>query len=714
MNIIVSYDSSVDSAPAGFKTDVEYAVQVLDNAFSNDVTITIDVGWGEYDNSPVTSGFLGRSFTAKAPAYHYADIVGALENQAAQPGASPELVQAVQTFAGLPDPTNGGTFDIGLAEAKALGLVNGNTGEVDGWVGFFGDPATWSYSTTQNPASGKYYLVGTIEHEITEVMGRNGYLDTHGENYPNAWGVPDLFRFSAPGVRQLADGPPHSTGYFSIDNGTTPLGTWNNHFLRGDFTDWDLGTGSGGGPGPQGSDAFNDFSNAGVLNQITNTDLTLMHMLGWEASQPPNIVINGEMYFIDQVHLSAANLLIESGGSVEVDASGVLNGAVSFDGPGGLLTIDGPAAPANTIDGFVAGDTIDFFGAAIGALPSVKLLAGNVLEIKELGHTYDFFFDPNEDFSGQSFHVTDDGFGDTLIFIAPGVQSVTTSGPGIVSGNGDLNAGHTVTFSLNMNEAVNVDTTHGVPTLSLNDGGVATYSGGSGTNELTFTYTVATGENTPDLAVTAFNPHGSTAQDANGHSVDFSAAVANPAGTLQINTTPPNVTGASLALATGSIEWVFSFDKPVEATGDATILWGELSVDTAATAALHDPTKLVFEFSAVHGFEFASAPQNYSNGITDLAGNAPVHHNVPLPPFLALASIIGEVVDHLEDFFHWPAPNPDAGSLLGGPAFDLSPQPPAAPAASGAPSSVMEGIENTVHTAFAASGLGHDLFHLLV
>ena len=41
--------------------------------------------------------------------------------------------------------------------------------------------------------------------------------------------------------------------------------------------------------------------------------------------------------------------------------------------------------------------------------------------------------------------------------------------------------------------------------LTLNDGGTATYTGGSGTNALTFSYTVAAGQNTSDLAATAVN-----------------------------------------------------------------------------------------------------------------------------------------------------------------------------------------------------------------
>ncbi len=66
------------------------------------------------------------------------------------------------------------------------------------------------------------------------------------------------------------------TGYFSIDDGATSLGSWNNRIAKGDLGDWDSGYGSGGGPGLSGNDAFNNESDYGVINGITQTDLTLM------------------------------------------------------------------------------------------------------------------------------------------------------------------------------------------------------------------------------------------------------------------------------------------------------------------------------------------------------------------------------------------------------------------------------------------------------
>ena len=59
-----------------------------------------------------------------------------------------------------------------------------------------------------------------------------------------------------------------------------------------------------------------------------------------------------------------------------------------------------------------------------------------------------------------------------------------------------------------MSEVVTV--AGGMPTLSLNNGGTASYTGGSGSNALTFSYTVGAGQDISDLAVTSFNLNGAT------------------------------------------------------------------------------------------------------------------------------------------------------------------------------------------------------------
>ena len=134
--------------------------------------------------------------------------------------------------------------------------------------------------------------------------------------------------------------------------------------------------------------------------------------------------------------------------------------------------------------------------------------------------------------------------------MTPTVASVLASGSGITAGTGDLKAGNVVTLTVNLTESVTVDTTGGSPTLSLNDGGAATYTGGSGTNALTFNYTVAVGQNTPDLTVAAVNLNGATVNNGAGTAANLSGAVTAPAGTLRIDTTTPTVSSV-LASGTG-------------------------------------------------------------------------------------------------------------------------------------------------------------------
>jgi hypothetical protein len=130
----------------------------------------------------------------------------------------------------------------------------------------------------------------------------------------------------------------------------------------------------------------------------------------------------------------------------------------------------------------------------------------------------------------------------TLNTTAPTVSSIATSGAGITNGNGDLNAGKAMTLTVNFSAPVTVNTAGGSPTLALNDSGTAAYVGGSGTSALTFSYTVAAGQNTSDLIVSSLNLNGATIKDAATNNADLSGATNdNPAGILQIDTTTPTI-----------------------------------------------------------------------------------------------------------------------------------------------------------------------------
>ena len=78
----------------------------------------------------------------------------------------------------------------------------------------------------------------------------------------------------------------------------------------------------------------------------------------------------------------------------------------------------------------------------------------------------------------------------------------------------------------------------GTPTLTLNDGGTATYTGGSGTSALTFSYTVAAGQNTAGLTATAVNLNSATITDGAGNAASLSLSGLTQSGP-QIDTTAP-------------------------------------------------------------------------------------------------------------------------------------------------------------------------------
>ena len=98
--------------------------------------------------------------------------------------------------------------------------------------------------------------------------------------------------------------------------------------------------------------------------------------------------------------------------------------------------------------------------------------------------------------------------------------------------------GHAVTITVTLGEAVTVA---GAPTLQLNDNEVATYSGGSGTNTLTFSYVVQTADNTSDLQVTGLNlPRGAAITDQSGN--ELSGNVTGDLGILINNAINDSIT----------------------------------------------------------------------------------------------------------------------------------------------------------------------------
>ena len=263
--INITYDSSVSSAPAAFTTAISSAVQYLESQFSDAVSININVGFGEVNGTSLGSGQLGASYYY-LNRYSFSQLTGALI-------ADAKTTTDATAVASLPttDPTSG-AYWVSTADAKALSL-SGASSAPDGYVGFSSSYA-FDYNNADGVTSGTYDFFGTALHELTEVMGRAMLTGGTIGSTPNGYYGLDLFHYSAPGVRDFSASTP---GYFSINGGGTDLCGFNT-VSGGDPGDWSSG---------MGNDSFNAFSNSGVVNAVSNSDLTMLDTIGWDRVVPP-------------------------------------------------------------------------------------------------------------------------------------------------------------------------------------------------------------------------------------------------------------------------------------------------------------------------------------------------------------------------------------------------------------------------------------------
>ena len=170
------------------------------------------------------------------------------------------------------------------------------------------------------------------------------------------------------------------------------------------------------------------------------------------------------------------------------------------------------------------------------------------------------------------------GASGTLDITAPTVTSVVYDG----SNDGTLKTGETVTLVLTFSE--NLTVAGSTPSLTLDSGGTATFTGGSGSNQLLFTYTVEAGQNSADLAVTAFNLNGTTLKDAQGNDADTSGAVSNPDTTLVVDTTAPAAAVAITAIAedTGTLGDFTTSDDTLIVSGTNGLLGADETVQVSS------------------------------------------------------------------------------------------------------------------------------------
>jgi hypothetical protein len=187
--------------------------------------------------------------------------------------------------------TNNRELQLTTANARALGMVT-DTGVAnpDGSIVFNGAyAALFQFGRDGGVAAGKVDFVTVAEHELGHLLGFQSGVDLVDTQYGCAGSADincmeslatytplDLFRYSAPGLRDVSVG---SAAYLSLDGGATALAG----FASGRF----------GGDGYQ-ADHFvateatlmRPFIRRGEAYDATATDLAAFDAIGWDLALP--------------------------------------------------------------------------------------------------------------------------------------------------------------------------------------------------------------------------------------------------------------------------------------------------------------------------------------------------------------------------------------------------------------------------------------------
>ena len=351
---------------------------------------------------------------------------------------------------------------------------------------------------------------------------------------------------------------------------------------------------------------MDDNGNSGPGGAMTATAAATI-----EVVVPPVNTVPGLQLVPEGVATEIAGLsVVDSRAQTMTTTLQVQNGTLTVG------TVDGVSVTGSGTQEVAVSGTVAQVDAALGAANNV-LYQGNFFGVDLLTMTSN-----DNASSGNAGPLTATSYVSIAVGV-PALLGVVASGTGITNGTGDVNANHVVTLTFEMSDVVYVS--GGTPVLFLNNGGSATYSGGSGTDALTFTYQVMPGDNTAALAVNGYNLGGASFLDAAGHNADVNL-FDKLSGIVQIDTTAPTASVAAdhTALLAGETSTVtFTFSEAVSnfVLGDATVTGGSLGdlVHVGLNGSNQDIYTATFT-PGVTNTEVGSV-QVTASSYADLAGN---------------------------------------------------------------------------------------------
>ncbi|HDR03854.1 MAG TPA: hypothetical protein ENN84_01235, partial [Candidatus Marinimicrobia bacterium] len=208
---------------------------------------------------------------------------------------------------------------------------------------------------------------------------------------------------------------------------------------------------------------------------------------------------------------------------------------------------------------------------------------------------------------------------------APTVSNVSSS-----NANDTYKIGDLITITIEFDEVVHVT---GTPILELETGDVdrsASYSAGSGTNTLSFTYTVQSGDNSPDLDYKATNSltlNGGTIRDVTGNDATLTLPALGAAGSLSANknividTENPTITNVSASNADNTKPTaVISYSDSLVKKDDAVTITASFDEDVQTPTIAVDYTGSSDDISAT-AMTATGDPKVFTHNLIIPAGN---------------------------------------------------------------------------------------------
>ncbi len=440
MQINYFQGTNFSSAPAWLTTTLFQVSAFYDKLFTNNITIDVTVNWVPLQWSETSTHEGGVLATnnltdgTKGVTSSFSTVSNALISHEGN---------SIQTEAYGNMPTSGvSSVYVPPAEAMVLGLESNQTVNIDLNVN---SSANWLGSAGFSP----FDAFSAVAHEITETaMGR--FSNPSSTPY-----VMDMFRFSGSGQHDLTTGTSSSntTAYFSVDNGGTVLGTWNNKPNNGDYGDWSNG--------PVPDDAYG--TQGGGVAPISEVDIELMNVLGWSVdvvtSGVTSRVAPGQT-FSGYTVMAGGELVVSSGGTSSnttyTDATAFNDGVLAPSSAGGVgafgfiesngyetsATVDGGGFEWVDGGGEALYTTVNAYGSVIdfGLAEDAVLSAHGQMDVEGGGSGYF-----NSVLSGGvlSVHTSGVGFGNKIenggteiVFGSSVLDNVSSGGTQIIEAGG--------------------------------------------------------------------------------------------------------------------------------------------------------------------------------------------------------------------------------------------------------------------------------------